>query len=159
MLLLLRYEEAGVKPVPSLRNLKEQLGHIVAAVRAIGGERAAAGVTETFDASPSALPQNADVAQVASTDMAVARPMVVDLVPGAILSREAAFEQLLRVADYFRRSEPQSIVGFALEQVVRWGRMPLPELLAEFVPDGDPRAKFRWLGINTADPGNGSSQT
>jgi type VI secretion system protein ImpA len=46
-------------------------------------------------------------------------------------SRDEALQTLLKVADYFRKHERQSIVPYSLEQVVRWGRMSLPELLTE----------------------------
>jgi type VI secretion system protein ImpA len=66
----------------------------------------------------------------------------------AIQSREDAFRVLLKVADYFRRAEPHSVVTSALEQVVRWGQMPLPELLAELIPDEAPRKNlFKQVGI------------
>ena len=39
------------------------------------------------------------------------------------------------VAEYFRRTEPQSIMPYALEQVVHWGKMSLPELLSELIPE------------------------
>lgn len=68
--------------------------------------------------------------------------------PGAITSREEAFQTLLKVADFFRRTEPHTIVSYVLEQVVRWGRMPLPELLVELIPDEAVReALFKQVGI------------
>jgi type VI secretion system protein ImpA len=65
---------------------------------------------------------------------------------GAIRSREDAFREIMKIASYFKQTEPQSLMWYALEQVVRWGRMPLPDLLAEFVPD-EGRTRFGWLGI------------
>jgi type VI secretion system protein ImpA len=55
------------------------------------------------------------------------------------------------VADYFRQSEPHSPVSYALEQAVRWGRMPLPDLLAELIPDESARTNMlRMTGIPAA---------
>jgi type VI secretion system protein ImpA len=72
-----------------------------------------------------------------------------------IRNREDAFRHLLKIADYFQRSEPHSVVHYALEQVVRWGRTPLPELLAELIPDDSPRnALFKQVGIKVAEPAN-----
>jgi type VI secretion system protein ImpA len=63
-------------------------------------------------------------------------------------TRDDAFAALLQVADYFRRTEPHSIVSYALEQVVRWGRMSLPELLKELISDNSVRSDmFRRVGI------------
>jgi type VI secretion system protein ImpA len=64
-----------------------------------------------------------------------------------VQSREDAFREILRIAAFFKQTEPQGLVWYALEQAVKWGRMPLPELLAEFVPDEGGRTRFAWLGI------------
>ncbi len=65
-----------------------------------------------------------------------------------IRTREDAFNTILKVATFFRRTEPHTIVSFALEQVVRWGRTPLPELLTELVPEEAPRKSlFKQVGI------------
>jgi type VI secretion system protein ImpA len=70
-----------------------------------------------------------------------------------IRTRDDAFHQLLKVADFFQRTEPHSPVSFALEQVVRWGRMPLPELLAELIPEEGPRKSlFQRVGIRPPEP-------
>jgi type VI secretion system protein ImpA len=61
---------------------------------------------------------------------------------GAIRAREDAFRLLLQVAEFFRRTEPHTPVSYALEQAVRWGRMSLPELLKELIPDDSPRLQF-----------------
>ena len=65
-----------------------------------------------------------------------------------VRTREDAFRALLQVADYFKRAEPHSPVAYALEQAVRWGRMPLPELLAELIPEQAAREQiFKLVGI------------
>jgi type VI secretion system protein ImpA len=69
-------------------------------------------------------------------------------VSGTVQSREEAFRSLLRVAAFFKRTEPHSPVSYALEQAVHWGRMELPELLGELVSDANVRAElFKRLGI------------
>jgi type VI secretion system protein ImpA len=66
----------------------------------------------------------------------------------AIRDRDEAFTHLSRVADFFRRTEPHSIVSFALDQVVRWGQLSLPELLTELIPEEAPRkGLFQRVGI------------
>ncbi|MCA9133064.1 MAG: type VI secretion system protein TssA [Planctomycetales bacterium] len=65
-----------------------------------------------------------------------------------VASRDEALQHLLRVADFFRKTEPHSPVSYALEQAVRWGRMPLPELLKDLVSDEDVLAQvFKRMGI------------
>jgi type VI secretion system protein ImpA len=68
--------------------------------------------------------------------------------PGSLRSRDDALQMLLKVADYFRRAEPHTPVSYALEQAVRWGRMSLPELLNDLIPDDSARqAFFHRVGI------------
>ena len=61
------------------------------------------------------------------------------------MDREAALRQLREVAEFFRRTEPHSPVSYAIEQAVRWSQMPLPDLLAELIPDDGARQKYRTL--------------
>ena len=71
------------------------------------------------------------------------------------MNRDEAFRQLLQVADFFRRTEPHSPVSYALEQAVRWGRMPLPELLSELISDAAMRGDlFRRMGIPNKEEGS-----
>lgn len=53
---------------------------------------------------------------------------------GPIRTREDAFRMLLDVAEFFKRTEPHSLVSYRLEETVRLGRMPLSELLRELIP-------------------------
>jgi len=72
---------------------------------------------------------------------------------GAIGSREDALGRILDVAEYFRRTEPQSIMPYALEQVVHWGKLSLPELLSELIADEAPRKNvFKQVGIKPPEP-------
>ena len=81
---------------------------------------------------------------------AEAAPAVSAQPAGVIRTRDDALEALGKVAEFFRRNEPQSIVPYALEQVIRWGRMPLPDLLSELIPEDGPRKNlFKQLGIKT----------
>jgi type VI secretion system protein ImpA len=70
-----------------------------------------------------------------------------------IHNREDALNAILQLGDYFRRTEPHSLVPFALEQAVRWARMPLPELMMELIPEENPRkALFKQVGIRPPEP-------
>ena len=69
-----------------------------------------------------------------------------------VLTRDDALQGLLQVADFFRRTEPHSPVSYALEQAVRWGRMPLPDLLKDLISSDEVRAEmFRRLGIQSSN--------
>lgn len=73
---------------------------------------------------------------------------------GVLQSRDDAFNLLMKVADFFRRTEPHSFVSYAVEQAVRWGKMPLPELLAELITEENPRkALYKQVGIRPPEPG------
>lgn len=68
---------------------------------------------------------------------------------GSIRTREDALRTLSLAAEFFRRTEPHTPLSFALDQVVRWGRMPLPALLSELIPDTTARDQlFRMVGIS-----------
>jgi type VI secretion system protein ImpA len=57
------------------------------------------------------------------------------LADASVNSREEAFRALVRVADYFKRTEPHSPVSYKLEEAVRWGKLALPELMEELIRD------------------------
>jgi len=71
---------------------------------------------------------------------------------GVIRDRVDALNRLKNVADYFRENEPQSIIPYALEQVIEWGKMSLPDLLSELIPEGPRKDLFKQVGIRTPDP-------
>jgi type VI secretion system protein ImpA len=73
---------------------------------------------------------------------------------GRLVTRDDALNALLQVADYFRKTEPHSPVSYSLEQAVRWGRMSLPELLAELIPDEAARDQMS-MRAGIPKPGEG----
>ncbi|MEL0610947.1 ImpA family type VI secretion system protein [Vibrio echinoideorum] len=50
-----------------------------------------------------------------------------------ILNRDHAFQEIRRIAEYFKETEPHSPIAFLLERSIRWGYMSFPELLKEMV--------------------------
>lgn len=63
-------------------------------------------------------------------------------------SREESFQNLLRIADFFSQSEPHSPLPYLIKKAVRWGRMPLPDLLSEIVEDeNNLKTIFRLAGM------------
>lgn len=91
----------------------------------------------------------ADEEAAAEGEMVVAQGgAVAGRTNGPIASREDALRVLLQVADFFRKTEPHNPVSYAVEQAVRWGRMSLPELLNELVPDTTAKDQmFKLVGI------------
>ncbi|MAR90914.1 MAG: type VI secretion system protein TssA [Pseudomonadota bacterium] len=64
---------------------------------------------------------------------------------GPIASREEALRRLEEVARYFRATEPHTPLVTGIERLVRWGRMPMNELILELVPDPTARAFYQHL--------------
>ncbi|MGM9485725.1 hypothetical protein [Ideonella sp. YS5] len=65
--------------------------------------------------------------------------------PGVLTSRAQALHQLLEVADYFRRAEPQSPVAYLAGKAARWGDMPLHAWLRAVVKDSGSLAQLEDL--------------
>ncbi|MGD8568701.1 MAG: type VI secretion system protein TssA [Gammaproteobacteria bacterium] len=71
-------------------------------------------------------------------------------VGGPIKSREDAFQQILEISAFFRKTEPHSPVSYVLEKAVKWGRMPLDQLIPELIADGSALEQYKNLtGMNT----------
>jgi len=63
-------------------------------------------------------------------------------------SREEAYQTLEELADYLGRIEPHSPTPYLIRRAVNWGRMPLPELMAEIVrEEGDLNRLVSLLGL------------
>jgi len=70
------------------------------------------------------------------------------------MNRDVAFHLLREISDYFRQSEPHSPVSFLLEKAIRWGYLPLPELLQDMMAEqqGDQLNQiFNAAGLNHLD--------
>jgi len=113
---------------PSVRAVRELLDEIlqIAERYAPAEEAQAPGQDEDAHAAPGGEPA---AGAVAGGPGLARGPLV-----GAV-NREDMLKELSRIADYFRRTEPQSPLGYTLEEAIRRGRMTWPELLAEIVSD------------------------
>ena len=122
------------RDAPSLRSLLQTLDLCLEVVVRLGG-----------GPSPEEL---ADTAAEAAADDG-AGPTGTALVRStAVMSRETALQDLERVAEFFRRTEPQSPLAYTLDEAVRRGRMTLAELLEEVLPNADVRRDvLQRLGI------------
>ena len=52
-----------------------------------------------------------------------------------VRTRDEALKQLKIISDFFLRTEPHSPISYSISQSVRWGKLSLPELLSELIPD------------------------
>jgi type VI secretion system protein ImpA len=70
----------------------------------------------------------------------------------ALNSRDDAFKQLNTIAEYFKKTEPHSPISYMLAKTVRWGNMPLEELMKELIPDSSSRETYSSItGVNVDD--------
>lgn len=71
---------------------------------------------------------------------------------GKIDSRASAIKKLSEIAAYFRETEPHSPMSYTIEQVIRWSKLSLPELLDELITDNDARTGyFKLSGIRVSE--------
>ena len=72
--------------------------------------------------------------------------------PKPLRTRDDAIRQLEEIANFFRKTEPHSPLAFTLDDAVRRARLPLPELLAEVLPDASARRMLLTaLGIHVTE--------
>lgn len=128
---------------PSSANIRGALEGVLEALRGLAGARLGLGPAEDpVPVESTAKPVPGHLAERTIELTPVAR----EAAPSGVLrSREDAFLSLQRVAEYFRTTEPHSPLSYVLEQAVRWGRLPLPALLPELIPDETARDKFMKL--------------
>ncbi|HEV7264404.1 MAG TPA: type VI secretion system protein TssA [Falsiroseomonas sp.] len=117
--------------------------------------RAMAEVVERFappaEAQPSDAVEEATFAEDGAAASAGAVPRAGGAAPGR--SREEYLRQLVEIADYFRRTEPNSPLAYTLQDAVRRARLSWPDLLVELVPDETTRiAILTSLGIKPPEP-------
>ncbi|MGV1957392.1 type VI secretion system protein TssA [Agrobacterium sp. 22-214-1] len=137
-------ERCGQSAPPS-SNIRNTLIEAAAAIRTLGGrEQEPAPVEQAAAAIPGTNDNGQPAARTAATS------------PEGISSRDEAFETLLSVARYFRRTEPHSPISLSIETLVRRGRMDFSELLAELLPEAQARnAVLTAAGIKPDGDNNG----
>lgn len=119
-------ERLGDEAPPS-SNTRSVLLETAAAIRTLAGIDASADAASDAETEP-------------HQDAGSQQPILVNVAHGGgITSREEAFDLLLSVARYFRRSEPHSPISQSIETLVRRGRMDFTELLAELLPEQNTR--------------------
>lgn len=120
---------------PPYSLILETLEEILRAVRFLAKDKLAA-----------AAPEEITVTEEASTNGAPATAAPRSTGPsGPIGSRDDALRRLEEVAQFFRATEPHTPLVTGIERLVRWGRMPMSELILELVPDPTARAFYQHL--------------
>jgi type VI secretion system protein ImpA len=71
---------------------------------------------------------------------------------GPVRNREDAFRKLIEISEFFRKTEPHSPVSYMLQRTVKWGSMPLEDLIRELIPDSSARDFYGSLtGVVVSD--------
>ena len=111
-------------------------------------------VTKVTDTVSRYAPPDAaeDVAEAEATDGDVAEDGTGSATGAksgrAVVSREDMLKELSRIAEYFKKTEPQPPLAYTLDEAVRRGRLSWPELLSEVISDVAARDKvLTQLGI------------
>lgn len=131
------------RDAPPGGNIRGVLNSILDAVRYIARDKLALAAQAEADAAVVASAGTG--AATAPADAGAAGAVAVRsgaVAAGPLGTREDAFRLLLQIADFFRRNEPHSPISYTLEEVVRRGRLPLPDLLRELIDDEDKRRFF-----------------
>lgn len=141
---------------PTLRKMTavlDALERVLAQVLAALPERAAGGDQDLGDAAPSAqageglqeLPVDPHEAHEAAQHPSTPQPPVV---VGAWRHRDEAYRTLEALAEYLATVEPHSPTPYLIRRAVNWGRLPLPELMAEIMrEEGDLNRMVQLLGL------------
>jgi type VI secretion system protein ImpA len=138
-----RLNERFGAEAPSTRRVSEALDRIFGI-----GERLLGSIGDDPAPAEAAAPGG----EAAASAGAVAAGGVAGPERKAVRTREDAIRVLEEIADWFRRTEPHSPLAYTLTDAARRARLPLPELLAEVLPDDAARTQMlSMLGIRVVE--------
>ena len=136
-------EKIGEEKAPGMRKFEEGLRAVDGVLEELAGER----IKVVPVASESQNSSNSAGSEQAGVRSAGAAP-----ISGEIGSRSVALDLLERVAQWFERHEPQSIIPSEIRKSIRRARMTPMELYAELISNDDVRKEvFRDVGIIVPD--------
>lgn len=137
--------KVGEEKAPGMRKFEEGLRAVDAALEELAGDRLKA-VAVTSDS------QNASNTAMGGQAGALNPGAGVAQTSGEIGSRLAALDLLERVAQWFERHEPQSIIPSEIRKSIRRAKMTPMELYAELISNSDVRREvYRDVGIIVPD--------
>ncbi len=134
-------EYCGINDAPPTSNITNMLEDCLGAVNHIGKYK-----MPSEDADEAAAEGDGEAAASGEGGAAVAQAS------GPIKSRADAFKKLIEISEFFRKTEPHSPISYILERAVKWGDMPLDDLMRELIPDSSARDFYGSLtGVKTDD--------
>ena len=105
--------------------------------------------------APQAIPESAAPAAGGTEATPAASSESTDAT-GSPAGREEAFRQLEKIAAYFERHDPHSLLATQIRNVVRLGRLPLPDYYKELISDGSAlQTLFKFVGIESPPSAGG----
>ncbi len=128
----------GTDDAPSTRAIIAIVEECQAAINHIAEKKMLAAATAASELEKNAAETSSD----APTIKKAAADNTSNTTANALVSREAAFKQLLEISRFLRKTEPHSPVSYMLEKAVRWGNMSLEDLIDELITDPSSRTRF-----------------
>jgi len=133
--------------LPNLSRFRDGLKEAYSVLQGLVGNRLQAAAAASAAGS---APQNRPSA--GATNSASSSQDRGPAVPGSISSRDDALAALERVAEWFQRNEPQSLIPAEVRKAIRRARMTPEELYKDLIEDDTVlRSLFRDVGIITRD--------
>jgi len=139
-------ELCGLSDAPPTRNIVDILGDCLGAINHIGKYK--------FPLESSDIDSETEGGENGVSDATSGEGSNVGAATaaGPVRTREEAFKKLTEISEFFRKAEPHSPISYMLERVVKWGSLPLDDLIRELIPDSSARDFYGSLtGINTDD--------
>lgn len=118
---------------PPYAKIRDMMEAVLSAIRFVAGDKLAS-AAPVIEAAEEAAPAGAGVPAAATGGPAKAG--------NGAYTRDQAFTDLKRIAEFFRKTEPHSPISYTIEDAIRRGNLPLPELLAELLEDVNQRKAF-----------------
>lgn len=137
-------ELCGIHESPPTSNIINVLEECLGAVQHLGRDKFPIEEVEAEDAE-STEGENGTMDETNNAQPARAAT-------GPVVSREQAFKQLLQISEFFLKTEPHSPVSYLLQKAVKWGNMPLSELMQELIPEQNSLDHYSMLtGVNKTE--------
>jgi type VI secretion system protein ImpA len=135
-------EKCGIEHAPPSSRINEMLETCLAAVKEIGKKRLAEAGVNAADVGGNGASGSLSFNGANRGGGAF-----------QLSTRDDAFRILLAVADFFERTEPQSLLPAQIRRVVRWGRLSPQEFLGELIEDPNALEHlFKLVGIPRGQP-------
>ena len=132
-------EKAGEDLAPNFSRFRDSLKEATSSIQSLAGHR-----LEIPEEAADTEDNAAEDATASSGTEAASAPR------GAISTRADALEQLEKVAQWFERHEPQSILISEIRKVRKRAMMSTEELYRDLIDDSSVRERlFRDIGIET----------